>query len=205
LDRYFFKNNSGIILFIITKNQKILKKYYKIFYPLKGLYKQFHKDFFKNSGSVIHSFISDISGWGVFNNFRIRMVLFTLLFFLGSIRAFAPDSNITAIPEPSCIRPFSDLMHAIAMVETVGNPLAYNELENAVGIFQIRQVRVDEYNRLTGSKYVLKDMFDHSVSEKVFLYFASQIGPYNFEKIAKRWNGSGPRTELYWKRIKKYL
>jgi hypothetical protein len=96
-------------------------------------------------------------------------------------------------------------MYATAMVETMGNPLAYNQLENAVGIFQIRQVRVDEYNRLTGSKYVLNDMFERSVSEKVFLYFASQVGPYNLEKIAKGWNGSGPRTELYWKRIKRYL
>ena len=83
--------------------------------------------------------------------------------------------------------------------------MAYNKLENAVGIFQIRQVKVDEYNRLTGSKYVLTDMYSCSNSEKVFLYFASLAGPYQFEKIAKAWNGSGPMTDVYWKRIKKLL
>jgi hypothetical protein len=51
----------------------------------------------------------------------------------------------------------------------------------------------------------MKDMFDYKISEKIFLYYASQIGPYNFEKIAKKWNGSGSRTINYWKRIKKYL
>jgi hypothetical protein len=91
------------------------------------------------------------------------------------------------------------------MVETMGNTLAYNEFENAVGIFQIRQVRIDEYNRRTGNNYCLEDMYDPRLSEKVFLYFASLAGPYKFEKIAKAWNGSGPMTELYWKRIKEYL
>lgn len=74
-----------------------------------------------------------------------------------------------------------------------------------LGIFQIRQVRVDEYNRLTGSNYTLSDMFDYKISEKVFLYFASLIGPYEHERIAKAWNGSGPRTEFYWQRVKKIM
>jgi hypothetical protein len=48
-------------------------------------------------------------------------------------------------------------------------------------------------------------MFNYENSRKVFLYFASLIGPYDIEKIAKAWNGSGPKTEYYWKRIKEYL
>lgn len=138
-------------------------------------------------------------------SYRLKKVLVIVLFLILSYRVFAPGHNAMVIAEPSGINPYTNLMNAIATVETMGNPLAYNEVENAVGIFQIRQIRVDEYNRLTGSKHSLKDMFDRSVSEKVFLYFASQIGPYNLEKIAKRWNGSGPRTELYWKRIRKIL
>lgn len=96
-------------------------------------------------------------------------------------------------------------MYATGMVETKGNTEAYNLYENAVGIFQIRQVRVDDYNKRTGNNYKLTDMFDHSLSEKVFLYFASEVGPYHFEKIAKAWNGSGPKTEAYWRRIRGYL
>jgi hypothetical protein len=48
-------------------------------------------------------------------------------------------------------------------------------------------------------------MFDYENSRKVFLHFASKIGPYNFEKIAKSWNGSGPMTEFYWRRIRSQL
>ena len=51
----------------------------------------------------------------------------------------------------------------------------------------------------------MKDLFDYKVSEKIFLYYAEMYGPYNFEKIAKRWNGSGPKTYYYWQRVKKHL
>jgi hypothetical protein len=121
------------------------------------------------------------------------------------LKVVAPGTNSFVISKSPGIQPFSDLMYATAMVETMGNTLAYNEFENAVGIFQIRQVRIDEYNRRTGGNYSLRDMYDPLLSEKVFLYFASRHGPYNLEKIAKGWNGSGPKTELYWKRIKEYL
>jgi hypothetical protein len=96
-------------------------------------------------------------------------------------------------------------MYATSMIESMGNPMFYNELENAVGIFQIRQVRVDDYNRRTGSNYTLKDMWDIKKSEKVFLYFASLHKPHELERISKSWNGSGPLTEIYWKKIKVFL
>ena len=135
----------------------------------------------------------------------LRKLLFFILFLLAGLRGFAPEDNSFVIYESPGINPFSGLMYATAMVETMGNTLAYNEFENAVGIFQIRQVRIDEYNRRTDANYSLTDMYDPQLSEKVYLYFASRYGPYNLEKIAKGWNGSGPMTELYWKRIKEYL
>ncbi len=135
----------------------------------------------------------------------MKRYLLLFLFLITGIRAVAPDSNTLTIFVQPAINPFTDLMNATAMVETMYNTLAYNEFENAVGIFQIRQVRIDDYNRRTGSNYHLIDMFSQKLSEKVFLYFASLYGPYELEKIAKAWNGSGPMTELYWKRIKKYL
>jgi hypothetical protein len=128
-----------------------------------------------------------------------------ILFIFYTANASAPGTNSLIITEHSPYNPFLPLMYATGMVETEGNTKAYNIYENAVGIFQIRQVRVDDYNRRTGSNYKLADMFDYSVSEKVFLFFASDLGPYHFEKIAKAWNGSGPKTEAYWKRIRSYL
>jgi len=136
---------------------------------------------------------------------RIRKSLVVLLMLITSLPALAPESNLTIIPRFSGINPYLSLLYAVGMVETQGNTLAYNNFENAAGIFQIRQVRVDDYNRRTGSKYSLTDVFDYTVSEKIFMYFASVIGPYEFEKIAKAWNGSGPMTERYWERVKKYL
>ena len=91
------------------------------------------------------------------------------------------------------------------MVETLGNPLAYNEEENAVGLLQIRQVRIDDYNRRTGSSLTLGQMYDIDLSVKVFMYYASLESPENLEKISTAWHGSGPMTELYWLRIKEYL
>ena len=91
------------------------------------------------------------------------------------------------------------------MVEGMGDTAVYNELEMAAGYFQIRPIRVQDYNIRTGNKYTLNDMFDYEIAEKIFLYFATQIGPYDFEKIAKNWNGSGAKTIEYWQRIKEFL
>lgn len=119
--------------------------------------------------------------------------------------ALAPDRNSLIINHTPAINAYSGLLYATGMVESKGNTLAFNEQEGAVGIFQIRQVRVDDYNIRTGSNYVLGDMFDYFISEKIFLYFATLHGPYDLERIAKAWNGSGPKTELYWQKIKTYL
>jgi hypothetical protein len=96
-------------------------------------------------------------------------------------------------------------MLAIALVETKGDTLCYNPVEAAAGIFQIRPIRLIDYNNRTGSSFTRKDLFNYKISEKIFLYFADQIGPYNLEQIARRWNGSGHMTNNYWKRIKQYL
>lgn len=138
-------------------------------------------------------------------NYRFRKPLLFVLLSLITLSALAPGNNMIPLPAPEPINPFRVLVYATGMVETGGNLLAFNDFEKAVGIFQIRQCRVDEYNRRTGSNHKLADMFDYDVSEKIFLYFASIYGPYHFERIAKAWNGSGPMTELYWKKIKCYL
>jgi hypothetical protein len=91
------------------------------------------------------------------------------------------------------------------MVETQYDTLAYNPLEEAVGYFQIRPIRLEDYNSRTGSTYTRQDLFNYNISEKIFLYYATGIGPYDFERIAKTWNGSGKSTILYWDQVKKFL
>jgi hypothetical protein len=138
-------------------------------------------------------------------NHYLRIIFISSFFLVSPLASIAPDTNHLNLELPSPINPFEPLMYAIGMVETMCNTRAYNEFENAVGIFQIRQVKVDEYNRQTNGNYNLSDMFDYEISRKVFLHFASKVGPYNFEKIAKAWNGSGPMTEFYWARIRSHL
>ena len=135
----------------------------------------------------------------------LKIAYLTLLFLSLSLKASAPVTKQLTIISTEPVEPYKNLIHAIGWVETMHDTLSYNPVEQAVGYFQIRPIRLQDYNRRTGSKYRLKDMYNYKISEKIFLYYADQIGPYNFEKIAKNWNGSGPRTSYYWKRVKKYL
>lgn len=172
------------------------------------------KRLFRNTGNPLQRAEETLLGSfsrvaGQLRNFRhpkAKRLLITCFLSLTIVyQAVAPASNSITVIKPQSIQPYRDLMNAIGFVETKGNTLAYNEKENAVGIFQIRQVRIDDYNRRTGNNYALTDMFDETLSEKVFLYFASKYKPNELEKIAKAWNGSGPMTEYYWKRIKENL
>jgi len=133
-----------------------------------------------------------------------KLVLVSVLLSV-TFKALAPSRESFIIVASDPVNPFKRLIHAIAMVETKFDTLAYNPIEEAVGIFQIRPVRLEDYNKRTGNHYRKKDLYNYAVSEKIFLFYAHEIGPYNFEKIARRWNGSGPKTYHYWDRVKKYL
>ena len=133
-----------------------------------------------------------------------KIVSITILLTL-AFKVFAPSSESVIIVRPLPVEPYKDLIHAIGMVETQFDTLAYNPLEKAIGYFQIRPIRLVDYNSRTGSRYSRNDLFNYKISEKIFLYYATEIGPYNFERIAEEWNGSGRRTILYWDQVKKYL
>ncbi len=135
----------------------------------------------------------------------MKKLLLIKIFLLFAFRVVAPSQEALYVTYSPPFEPFNSLVHAVAMVEAKGDTLAYNKIEEAVGLFQIRPVRVKDYNMRTGSSYRLKDMYDYEISKKVFLYYASKIGPYNFERIARSWNGSGVKTLDYWKRVKEYL
>lgn len=132
--------------------------------------------------------------------------IFSLAFvMLITFKVFAPASESLTVIRTSPSEPFLSLIHAIGMVETQYDTLAFNPLEEAVGYFQIRPIRLMDYNARTGSTYSMKDLFNYKISEKIFIYYASELGPYNFEKIAKAWNGSGNSTIQYWEQVKRFL
>lgn len=135
----------------------------------------------------------------------LRKLLLIFFFTLFTFNASAPVNPSFSIPGESPEEPYLRLIHAIGMVETGFDTLAYNPLEQAAGCFQIRPIRLEDYNRRTGKNYIMNDLYNYSVSEKIFLYYASKAGPYNFESIARHWNGSGEQTIEYWNRVKEYL
>jgi hypothetical protein len=133
---------------------------------------------------------------------KIVSVAFLLVL---TFKVFAPASESLTLIRTTHIEPFTSLIHAIGMVETQYDTLAFNPLEGAVGYFQIRPIRLNDYNFRTGSTYTMTDLFNYKISEKIFMYYASELGPYNFERIAKTWNGSGKSTIQYWEQVKRFL
>jgi hypothetical protein len=133
---------------------------------------------------------------------KIVSAAFLLVF---TFKVFAPDNEAIVLIRTSPVEPYKSLIHAIGMVETQFDTLAFNPLEGAVGYFQIRPIRLMDYNARTGSAYTMNDLFDYKISERIFMYYASELGPYKLERIAKTWNGSGKSTILYWEQVKRFL
>jgi hypothetical protein len=134
-----------------------------------------------------------------------KIGLTAFLFLSVVFRASSPCMDALIIFEQGPLEPYKKLVYAVGFVETMNDTMAYNPFEQAAGIFQIRPIRLKEYNIQTGMKYRMEDLFRYEISEKIFLYFADQLGPYNFEQIARSWNGSGKMTTFYWNRIKQFL
>jgi hypothetical protein len=118
-----------------------------------------------------------------------------------SIGLYAPTINMVCIKASFVINPYEPLYNAIKCVESSNNPSAVNIKEQAYGEVQVRWIRITDYNQRTHSNYTLKDCLNSYVSHKVFMFYASMRHPSDYEHIARSWNGSGPQTEIYWKKI----
>ena len=128
------------------------------------------------------------------------LILFILLILPAHL--FAPIGKVIYIPASEGINIYDPLIKAIIQVESCNGKYLYNSKENAVGHFQIRQVRLDHYNRETGLNHALTDCYDYDVSREIFLYFARGK---SYERAAREWNGSGKMTDEYWRKVKKEL
>ncbi len=133
-----------------------------------------------------------------------RIILFTYLLLSISVKAIAPDIRTLVIMEPLPLDLYDRLLRAVMQVESAGDTLAFNPLEEAYGPLQIRPIRLHDYNKRTGKKYIMKDCYRLEISKEVFLYYARILGP-DYELIAKRWNGSGVKTIEYWQKVKATL
>jgi hypothetical protein len=128
------------------------------------------------------------------------LMLFVLL--LVAVRVFAPASKVLYIVQAEAIKPYERLAFAVGMVESHCDTLAYNPVEQATGYFQVRPIRLRDYNQRTGSHLKMKDMYNYAKAKRVFMYYARDG---DLERIARSWNGSGKKTIEYWNKVKKFL
>ena len=125
-----------------------------------------------------------------------------------TIRAFCPEYRTLIIPESERINPFENIFKAVCRVESNGDSKAYHMEKDghpAIGIAQIREIRVREYNRLTGADYKLSDMYSPEISRKVFMFYAQSYGVYRMDEFIRSWNGKGKATIKYLAKVKKQL
>ena len=136
----------------------------------------------------------------------MRKLLLLLIFgLIPSLAGLAPGNRVQYIPAGVKIKPLERLWWATCMVESSNDPKAYNRIEQATGIVQIRPIRLRDYNRRTGKGYKLKDCYDPKISKEIFLYYARKYHYSDYETITRSWNGRGRQTLKYWELIKKQL
>jgi len=106
----------------------------------------------------------------------------------------------------------NDLLAAIAQVESGNCATAHNKEEDAVGLYQIRKIYVDDVNRILGKPYFsYKDRWNpHKSRDMVCIYIIHYGQGKAVEQLARIHNG-GPRgwkkksTIPYWSKVKKVL
>jgi hypothetical protein len=131
--------------------------------------------------------------------------IFIIFFLMLAFRVTAPDLKVGYISESAPIDPYDRLISAVIQVESSGDTLAYNPIEKAIGAFQIRPIRLADFNQRTGKDYKSEDCYNYQISKEIFLFYAVRIGFPDYESIARNWNGSGKTTLDYWEKVKLYL
>jgi len=142
---------------------------------------------------------------------KLNLIL-TFALLLTPLLAFAPPNLSEKQPNKPLSTPEATITpvdqiertwRAMCQIESSNRPRVINKKEKAYGIVQIRQTKLNDYYRLTGTRYTLKEMLDTIKAREVWQYYADK---HNVpEKIARKWNGSGPKTTTYWNRVKKHL
>ena len=130
-----------------------------------------------------------------------------------TFRAYAPEHRDMVIVKDAPIQPYESVWKAVCYVESRHNAYAIGDLNLknwSYGVAQIRQSRLDDYNRQSGNYLVLADMYSIEKSKQVFMWYASQYRPDQIEQISRCWNG-GDRgmnklsTKPYFIKIKNAL
>lgn len=136
------------------------------------------------------------------------MLILTFIFSFFFMVLTAPPYQVIYIERPEAAKPYEKIWKAICTYESSNNPKAIGDKhlkKHSYGISQIREERLTDYFKKTGIHYTTKEMFSPEKSKEVFLFYASEIGPYEKDRIIRNWNGSGKKTYQYLKKVKNVL
>src|SRR5665648_776086 len=118
----------------------------------------------------------------------------------------APDYKELVIVRGETVNKYERLIKAIVKVESNNGKYLYNEKEGAVGWFQIRECRLNDFNKNAGKNYTHDEMYHYEKSKEVFLYFTRNR---DYETISRAWcsgeAGTKKASEGYWELIQKAL
>jgi hypothetical protein len=106
----------------------------------------------------------------------------------------------------------TSIMSILKQVETNGNVNAIGDNGRSYGVLQIQISVLSDVNRVYGTNYRHKDMFDEKASEEVFMLYLC-LGKEKFlkkhcrfpteEELVRMWNGGIYKGYTY-KQTKKY-
>ncbi len=130
-----------------------------------------------------------------------------------TFRVYSPECRTLCVIAPEKIQPYEKIWEIVIKIESNGNARAYHMEKNghpSIGIAQIQQSRLDDFNRRTGHNYTLDDMYVPEIAKRIFIHYASEINPNNNERICREWNGGSKgmekeSTKSYWKLIQTRL
>ena len=108
---------------------------------------------------------------------------------------------------------WTKILFAIAMIESSGNPNAINESEQAFGLYQLRQIYIDDVNRTQGTNFTHQDAFDVEKAEQIVMLYTTywckkRNLPLTAENICRFHNGGSGwifkphKTDRYWNKCK---
>lgn len=92
---------------------------------------------------------------------------------------------------------FNDLLNAIAVVESGGDPNALNEKEQAAGLYQIRPIYLADVNRILNyPRYRLADRFDPEKSREIVGIYLRHYGKDKTLEDMAAIHCSGPKGHI---------
>ena len=141
-----------------------------------------------------------------------RILIIIILFFVW-INLPSTGYKSLYVFRAQSINPYEKLWKAICQIESSNNPNAFCIDVNgypSVGIAQIQESRLNDYNNRSGDSLTMDDLFHPDKSRRIFMWYASEIDPNNTEKISRCWNGgcggmNYESTKEYFKKVKRIL